>query len=138
MLDLIFAAGLCVAVDGDTLRCGEHRIRLHGIDAADFNCNGRGDWCREDRKAAESARRHLAAMIEGRAIRCDRKDRDRYNRTVAVCFLGDIVAWFDGQPQGPKSFRPQGGPAINCLMIQSGHAIEWVEYSRGMWWGCAP
>lgn len=52
MLDLLFAAGLCMAVDGDTLNCDGVRIRLHGIDAADFHCVGRGAWCREDRQAA--------------------------------------------------------------------------------------
>lgn len=114
MLDLIFAAGLCYAVDGDTLRCGETRVRLWGIDSPELNCHGKprcvsaGSW---------DAKRALAVIINRQAIQCIDKGRDRYNRTVAQCYVGGID--------------------IQCEMLKQGHAVEWLRFSHNYYAKCS-
>lgn len=126
MLALIFAAGLCMAVDGDTLDCGGVRVRLHGIDAADYTCGGRGAWCREDWRAADDARKYLASEIGGRAVRCEQRGHDRYRRVVGLCFTGTMAGgWFT-----PDAV------SINCRMVAAGHAIDWPKYSGGAYARC--
>ena len=93
---MIAATFLClaaVAIDGDTLRCANlraeanGRVRLACIDAPELGARGGAE-----------AKRALAAMIEGREVRCRLVDadpriegfqaRDRFGRTVARCEVG--------------------------------------------------
>lgn len=70
-------------IDGDTLEIGETRVRLHGIDAPEMGqpCRDGGDVRDCGRWAAEA----LRARVEGRVLRCEARDRDRYGRVVARC-----------------------------------------------------
>lgn len=79
MFDLIFAAGLCYAIDGDTLDCRGTRIRLWGIDTPERR--EAGFW---------PARRALALLIDQSRIECIVKSRDKYDRVVAQCYAGNI------------------------------------------------
>lgn len=79
---------LAVVVDGDTLRMDGVVYRLHGIDAPEYGqlCAGvgGGTWpC--GRLAAE----RLATLVESRHVRCNRLERDRYGREVAICRTSD-------------------------------------------------
>lgn len=127
MIELIFAAGLCVAVDGDTLACDGHRIRLHGIDAPDYTCAGRGDWCREDPRAARAAHNHLDYLVRNTEVRCLVRGKDRYGRDVAVCSVAGLLGGWFQQP---------GGYSLNCMMVAAGHAIDWPKYSGGAYAKC--
>jgi endonuclease YncB( thermonuclease family) len=86
-------SGVARVVDGDTIRLGDTRIRLHGIDSpeSDQLCNSRGGgtWA-----CGKEATRALSDMLGGREITCEPITLDRYGRTVARCFLGraDIQA----------------------------------------------
>ena len=85
--------GRAEATDGDTIRVGDQRIRLFGIDALHKRqrCrNAYGDRYRCGRRAL----RALARKIDDQRIACRRAGRRR-NRIVAVCWLGaeDIAAW---------------------------------------------
>lgn len=53
----------------------------------------------------------LFDFIARRALECVAVDRDRYNRTVAVCTIGDtdIAAW----------------------LVRNGLALDWPRYSKG-------
>lgn len=102
-------AGLARVVDGDTVVVGETRIRLEGIDApeAGQTCGRKlaGWWaCGTEATAA------LASLIEGKSIRCEPQGRDKYGRTLAVCFLG--------------------GEDVNAWMVQQGLAWAFVRYSQ--------
>lgn len=71
-------------IDGDTLRIGNERVRLHGIDAPErdqpcFDAEGQG-WACGDWVTAQAR-----AAFEGRAALCEKLHRDRYGRTVARC-----------------------------------------------------
>lgn len=86
--------------DGDTLRCNGVRVRLWGIDAPE-----------RDTPAGPPATRALAQIIDGGTITCERKDTDRYGRTVALCRI-------DGRD-------------IAAEMVAQGHAQDFPRYSGG-------
>lgn len=70
-----------IAVDGDTLRCGQERIRLIGIDAPELPGH-----CREGRSCAPgdpiASQAALTDASQGTA-EIDRQGRDQYERTLA-------------------------------------------------------
>lgn len=77
---LLLACAL-VAIDGDTLRCGDERIRLLAIDAPELpgHCR-RGRHCAPGDPVA--SKRSLAGALSGRAS-IERHGHDRYGRTLA-------------------------------------------------------
>lgn len=89
--------------DGDTLRLAgqERSIRIWGIDAPE-----------RDQEGGKASGEHLKSLSLGQFLRCEVKDYDRYDRLVALCLLAD----------GTDLAREQ---------IASGHASEWVRYSKG-------
>lgn len=97
-------------VDGDTLRIsGQTRaVRLWGIDAPEISEAG----------GSESSR-NLASLVSGQKISCKKKDEDRYGRIVALCHSTSGVDLAEAQ-------------------IASGHAVEWLRYSRGYYSGSEP
>ena len=91
--------------DGDTIRCGEERIRLIAIDAPEMpgHCRAGRECVGGDPFASAEALR--GAMASGPlAIR--RFGQDRYGRTLAMV--------------------EAGGVDLSCAQIESGHA-EYVE-----------
>jgi endonuclease YncB( thermonuclease family) len=75
---LIFAAGLCRAIDGDTLRCGRERVRLARIDAPELS----------EPKGRESAD-WLKLLIDDRRVTCVISGREKYGRLLGECFAGE-------------------------------------------------
>jgi micrococcal nuclease len=89
ILSLLAAAAIvqCVAIDGDTLRCGSEKVRLAGIDAPDRHCRrGRrcvkGDWM--------ASRDALTAAIGGRPVTLEQTGIDPYGRSIAWARVGPI------------------------------------------------
>jgi endonuclease YncB( thermonuclease family) len=109
---LAFLAGAVIACtaptvhDGDTLRCGQDRIRLFGVDAPEVR---RGSAAAEP--LAYEARDLLVELTRGR-VGCRVVTQDRYGRSVALC-------WSSASPD------------INAAMIRSGLTTEWRAYSKG-------
>ena len=86
-------SGQARVTDGDTIRIGSTRIRLHGIDAPESKqrCTADGqEW-----QCGSEATEALRNMINGKDVVCSQRDKDRYGRIVAVCRVGatDINAW---------------------------------------------
>ena len=75
--------GRAQVTDGDTIRIGETRIRLKGVDAPEMEqrCtrSGRSYAC------GETARRELIELVSGETVRCRASGRDRYKRVLARC-----------------------------------------------------
>jgi endonuclease YncB( thermonuclease family) len=75
--------GRAQVTDGDTIRIGEARIRLKGIDAPEMEqrCSrtGRSYAC------GETSRRTLIDLVSGETVRCRATGRDRYQRILARC-----------------------------------------------------
>src|SRR5215218_1371902 len=90
-------AGRASVIDGDTIEIRGERIRLFGIDAPEA-----GQTCRgakgEEYRCGQKAALVLDARIGDGVVTCERKDRDRYGRTVAVCrvYGEDLGAWMVG------------------------------------------
>jgi len=101
--------GLGTATDGDTIRIGDERIRLHGIDAAEF-----GQTCASASgirwDCGGAARTRLAALLAVGPVSCVADERDGYGRLVAVCTAAD-------------------GTPINATLVREGLAWAYVEYS---------
>jgi endonuclease YncB( thermonuclease family) len=83
----------CRVTDGDTIRCGQKRIRLLGIDAPELPGH-----CRPSRLCVEgnpyASRASLAAAVAP-TMDIDRVGRDRYGRTLATVAgrHGDLSCW---------------------------------------------
>ncbi len=116
--------GRAEAIDGDTLRIADIRVRLIGLDAVelDQSCNGRGG---ETWDCGRAAWAFVSDALERTTTTCRRDGRDRYGRTLARCTTdgGDL------------------GDAI----VRAGWAVADLEYglamadarlnSRGIWAG---
>ncbi len=102
------ALGNCVAVDGDTLRCGAERVRLIGIDSPEMpgHCRPGRQCVAGDPFAAQAA----LGQALGRSMTVRRFGTDHYGRTLALV----------SGPQGD----------LSCLQLRTGHAIyraDWDE-----------
>ncbi|PVM92797.1 thermonuclease family protein [Caulobacter endophyticus] len=111
VLVILAASGLiaCTAPsvhDGDTLRCGPDRVRLHGVDAPEVR---RGQT--RAQPFAYEARALLVRLTRGR-VGCRVVGQDRYGRHVARC-------WSDASPD------------LNAALIRSGLTTEYRRYSKG-------
>lgn len=102
--------GTALVIDGDTIEVSGQRIRLWGIDAPETRqtCQGREGQTYECGRDAAAVLRELTA---GRNIECTARDRDRYQRVVAVC-------------------RTEAGE-INAAMVRRGWAVDYTQYSGG-------
>lgn len=90
-------------VDGDGLEIDGRRIRLHGVDAFEYDQMCSGSPC------GAASERALAALVRGREVDCRAVDTDRYGRTVARCSAG--------------------GVDLGEAMVRSGHALAYRRYS---------
>ncbi|MDK2768089.1 MAG: thermonuclease family protein [Sphingomonas sp.] len=86
--------GGCVAVDGDTLRCGSERVRLLGIDAPELPGH-----CQQGRRCAPgdpyASTRSLRAALARGPVTLRRFGQDHYGRTLALVSAGgtDLSCW---------------------------------------------
>lgn len=108
MLALLTALTLTsyTITDGDTVRSGDMRLRIWGIDAPEMARAG-------GQESAEA----LTKLTAGQELRCEEMDRDRYDRVVARCILPD-------------------GRDVACEMVKLGAARDWPKYSGGYYAPC--
>jgi len=119
--------GIPKITDGDTIRIGNTRIRLHGIDAPEAKqiCTADGkEW-----RCGWEATIALANIVGKHWVTCSKRDVDRYGRVVALCRAGPIN--------------------LNAWMVGNGWAVAYRRYSmeyvrdeseakasrRGLWRG---
>ncbi len=90
-------SGRATVIDGDTIRIGEHRIRLNAIDAPERRqtCIRQG----LEYRCGETASAALRAFVAGRSVTCQRTGTDRYKRIIAKCAASgqDLGAWLVGE-----------------------------------------
>jgi endonuclease YncB( thermonuclease family) len=77
-------SGRATAVDGDTIRIGDTRIRLLGLDAVELEqiCT---DATGADRPCGREAQSFLTGLVRGKTTICAADGRDRYRRVLAHC-----------------------------------------------------
>lgn len=74
MTALLYVFALCTAIDGDTLRCGDERVRLARIDSVE-----RGE------PGFREANDAMRALIKEKEVRCYVWTRERYGRLLGEC-----------------------------------------------------
>ena len=114
-------SGNARVVDGDSLVIGGTDIRLYGIDAVELyqSCDRGGQPWACGREAAQALRR----MVAGREVACRARDRDRYNRVVAVCHAGGVDL---------AAAMIKGGLAVSYGAYQADER-EARDARRGIW-----
>ena len=95
--------------DGDSLRSGDLRIRLFGIDAPELK-----QQCADQNgvlwNCGAAAQQQLIAIIrENKELQCNLRDVDRYGRLIMQCFTDSID--------------------IGAAMVQSGYALAYRHFS---------
>src|SRR5512134_2473786 len=95
--------GPAKVIDGDTIVVAGERIRLQGIDAPELQqtCTAYGQPWACGRTSAEWLRERL----NGRQVECVGHARDRYQRLLAVCYVG--------------------GDSINERLVREGWALDY-------------
>lgn len=77
-----------IVTDGDSLRCGEERLRLLGIDAPEMGKCSAWRVCVPGN--GEASKRSLVSAVNGRKVRYKIVGRDRYGRSLVVAWAGKI------------------------------------------------
>lgn len=95
------------ATDGDSLRAGNQKIRLSGIDAPELSQTCRDERGREWACGREAHARLLALLSRG-AVNCASSSRDRYGRALATCSAGPVSD-------------------IGEAMVRAGYAVDFMN-----------
>ncbi len=114
--------GFGEAIDGDSIRLSGEEIRLKGLDAPEYQQTCRHPDGRE-LQCGRNARRHLAALLKAGPLTCAIEGRDRYQRALGRCRIGDRD--------------------LNAQMVRDGQAVAFGNYDgeereartarRGIW-----
>ena len=105
------AFGQIRIVDADTIILNKEKIRLHGIDAPETEQS-----CYIEDQAwscGKEATEYLKKLLEGvstQSLLCKISSKDRYGRSIGVCYIGEIN--------------------INSNLVENGWALAYTEYSK--------
>jgi endonuclease YncB( thermonuclease family) len=95
-------------IDGDTIHIGKLKYRLFGIDAPEIK-----QICEKDNTKIQCgviAKSVLQNKIADKIPECVVKDKDRYQRLVAECFIGK--------------------ESLSRFMVREGYAVAYSQYSK--------
>ena len=95
-------------IDGDTIHIGKLKYRFFGIDAPEIK-----QICEKDNikiQCGVIAKSVLKNKIADKIPKCIVKDKDRYQRLVAECFIGK--------------------ESLSRFMVREGYAVAYSQYSK--------
>ena len=95
-------------IDGDTIHIGKLKYRFFGIDAPEIK-----QICEKDNTKIQCgviAKSALKNKIADKIPECIVKDKDRYQRLVAECFIGK--------------------ESLSRFMVREGYAVAYSQYSK--------
>ena len=95
-------------IDGDTIHIGKLKYRFFGIDAPETK-----QICEKDNIKVQCgviAKNVLKNKIADKIPECVVKDKDRYQRLVAECFIGK--------------------ESLSRFMVREGYAVAYTQYSK--------
>jgi len=95
-------------IDGDTINLNGEKIRFTGIDTPELKqtCNKNNEviYC------GIEARKLLIDKIGKSKVSCIREGKDKYNRTLAECFINDF--------------------SLSKFLVREGYAFAYRKYSK--------
>ena len=101
--------GQVQVTDGDTIRQGKLKIRLHGIDAPEYK-----QKCKNSKNqlyaCGVKSSAFLQSVINENDVYCEGRNKDRYGRLIAICYVNNIN--------------------LNSTMVEDGWAIAYRYYSN--------
>tara|TARA_B100001057_G_scaffold487702_1_gene570833 strand:+ start:269 stop:784 length:516 start_codon:yes stop_codon:yes gene_type:complete len=109
--------GKAIVTDGDSLKIGNERIRLFGIDAFELDQTCESKKFGKNNKCGKLAKLFLESLVQNRVIHCFYVERDRYKRILGTCF-GEV-------DNNINEFWE-----LNEMMVSSGNAVAYRKYSK--------
>ena len=109
--------GKAIVTDGDSLKIGNDRIRLFGIDAFELNQTCESKKYGKNHKCGRMAKLFLETLVQNRIIHCFYSERDRYKRILGTCF-------------GEVNSKINDTWELNRMMVYSGYAVAYRKYSK--------
>ena len=96
-------------IDGDTIILNSEKIRFYGIDTPEIK-----QTCTDNYGHVYScgvrAKLELEKIIGSRKVSCVKKTKDRYKRSISICYVDEND--------------------INSLMVKRGWALAYRKYSK--------
>ena len=109
--------GQVQVTDGDTIRNGKLKIRLHGIDAPEFNQLCKKPYLTvfiftftKDYQCGKISTEKLKKKINDKLIKCKILDIDRYKRLIGECYKRNLN--------------------LNSWLVSNGYAVAYKKYSK--------
>ena len=105
--------GKATVIDGDTITIKNAKIRFSGIDAPEKNYYGQTQFCKGPKgvwACGKKASSKLKKLINGQEVQCTNEGKDRYGRTLSICYAN--------------------GVDLQAEMVRSGMAVAYLRYSN--------
>ena len=105
--------GRATVIDGDTITIKNDKIRFSGIDAPEKNYRGQTQFCKGPKglwACGKKASSELKKLIDGQEVQCTNEGKDRYGRTLSICYAN--------------------GVDLQAEMVRSGMAVAYLRYSN--------
>ena len=105
--------GKARVIDGDTITINNAKIRFSGIDAPEKNYYGQTQFCKGPKgvwACGKKASSKLKKLINGQEVQCTNEGKDRYGRTLSICYAN--------------------GMDLQAEMVRSGMAVAYLRYSN--------
>jgi len=105
--------GKAKVIDGDTITIKNAKIRFSGIDAPEKNYYGQTQFCKGPKgvwACGKKASSKLKKLINGQEVQCTDEGKDRYGRTLSICYAN--------------------GVDLQAEMVRSGMAVAYLRYSN--------
>jgi endonuclease YncB( thermonuclease family) len=105
--------GKAKITDGDTIVIEGNKIRFTGSDAPESYFFGKTQTCLDasgkEWECGKAATEKLRQLINNQTVRCSDEGKDRYGRTLGICYVGELD--------------------LQAEMVKSGMAIAYLRYS---------
>ncbi len=99
--------------DGDTIVINDISIRFTGSDAPESYFFGKTQTCidgaGQEWECGNAATEKLKQLINNQTVRCSDEGKDRYGRTLGICYVGEMD--------------------LQAEMVKSGMAVAYLKYS---------
>ena len=105
--------GKATVIDGDTITINNSKIRFSAIDAPEKHYYGQTQFCKGPKgvwACGKKASSKLKKLINGQEVQCTDEGKDRYGRTLSICYANEID--------------------LQAEMVRSGMAVAYLRYSN--------